>query len=76
MLADWKQGLWNVHIEGMRQGVHDHLVFGEGEVDFTDAFAGLRAANYTGGVYVELGRHSYDAVNAARKAKAFLEKFI
>jgi L-ribulose-5-phosphate 3-epimerase len=74
-LAEWKHVLWNVHIEDMRAGVHDHLMFGEGEVDFADVFAGLRAANYRGGVYVELSRHSYDAVNTARKAKAFLDRF-
>lgn len=75
-LADWKHVLWNVHIEDMRACVHDHLMFGEGEVDFADVFAGLRDANYTGGVYVELSRHSYDAVNTARKAKAFLDRFV
>jgi sugar phosphate isomerase/epimerase len=75
-LADWGQVLWNVHIEDMRRGVHDHLMFGEGEVDFADVFAGLRAANYTGGVYVELSRHSYDAVNTARKAKQFLDRHV
>ncbi len=75
-LAEWKHVLWNVHIEDMRAGVHDHLMFGEGEVDFADVFVGLRAANYTGGVYVELSRHSYDAVNTARKAKAFLDRFV
>jgi sugar phosphate isomerase/epimerase len=68
--------LFNVHIEDMRAGVHDHLMFGEGEVDFADVFAGLRAANYTNGVYVELSRHSYDAVNTARKAMAFLAPFL
>ncbi|HYH63617.1 MAG TPA: sugar phosphate isomerase/epimerase family protein, partial [Urbifossiella sp.] len=71
-LTDWKHVLWNVHIEDMRRGVHDHVMFGEGEVDFADVFAGLRAAVYAGGVYVELSRHSHDAVNTARKAKAFL----
>jgi sugar phosphate isomerase/epimerase len=71
-LTDWKHVLWNVHIEDMRRGVHDHVMFGEGEVDFADVFAGLRAAGYAGGVYVELSRHSHDAVNTARKAKAFL----
>jgi L-ribulose-5-phosphate 3-epimerase len=71
-LTEWKHFLWNVHIEDMRRGVHDHVMFGEGEVDFADVFAGLRAAGYDGGVYVELSRHSHDAVNTARKAKAFL----
>jgi len=74
-LTDWKHVLWNVHIEDMRSGVHDHLMFGEGEVDFADVFAGLRTAGYSGGVYVELSRHSYDAVNTARKAKAFLAPY-
>jgi sugar phosphate isomerase/epimerase len=74
-LQDWKHVLWNVHIEDMKRGVHDHLMFGEGEVDFADVFAGLRAANYTGGVYVELSRHSHDAVNTARKSKQFLDQF-
>ena len=75
-LEAWKHVLWNVHIEDMKRGVHDHLMFGEGEVDFADVFAGLRAANYAGGVYVELSRHSYDAVNTARKSIEFLKKWI
>jgi sugar phosphate isomerase/epimerase len=73
-LTTWKHVLWNVHIEDMRAGVHDHLMFGEGEVNFADVFTGLRKADYTDGVYVELSRHSYDAVNTARKAKAFLDR--
>ena len=39
-LRRWRELLWNVHIEDMRRGVHDHLMFGEGEIDF-----GPRAAN-------------------------------
>lgn len=75
-LADWKHVLWNVHIEDMRAGVHDHVMFGEGEVDFDDVFAGLCVANYAGGVFVELSRHSYDAVNTARMAKTFLDRYL
>lgn len=74
-LKEWKHILWNVHIEDMRRGVHDHIMFGEGEVDFADVFAGLREAGYDGGVYVELSRHSHDAVNTARKAKEFLDRY-
>lgn len=74
-LEEWKQILWNIHIEDMRRGIHDHLMFGEGEVDFADVFAGLRSANYVGGVFVELSRHSYDAVQTARKAKVFLDRY-
>src|SRR5207248_842547 len=34
VLRHWSGLLWNVHIEDMRRGVHDHLMFGEGEIDF------------------------------------------
>jgi len=75
-LVTWKDVLWNVHLDDMCGGTHDQLMFGEGEVDFADVFAGLREAGYDGGVYVELSRHSYDAVNTARKAKAFLDRYL
>jgi L-ribulose-5-phosphate 3-epimerase len=75
-LTRWKDILWNVHVEDMRRGVHDHLMFGEGEVDFEDVFNGLRAADYQGGVFVELSRHSHDAVNTARRAKEFLDRYV
>lgn len=73
MIITWKDWLWNVHIEDMRTGVHDHLLFGEGTVDFADVFGGLRQANYSGGVYVELSRHSHNAVVTARESLAFLK---
>jgi sugar phosphate isomerase/epimerase len=71
-LRRWREVLWNVHIEDMRWGVHDHLLFGEGEIDFGPVLAALREAGYAGGVHVELSRHSHDAVETARQALAFL----
>jgi L-ribulose-5-phosphate 3-epimerase len=70
----WKNWLWNVHIEDMRRGVHDHLMFGEGEMDFPPIFQALREIGYEGGVHVELSRHSHDAVNTATRAMQFLRK--
>jgi sugar phosphate isomerase/epimerase len=72
-LRRWQRLLWNVHIEDMRRGVHDHLMFGEGEIDFAGVLAALDDIGYSGGVYVELSRHSHDAVNTARRALAFLQ---
>jgi sugar phosphate isomerase/epimerase len=74
-LVKWKDVLWNIHLDDMRRGVHDHLMFGEGEVDFADVFTGLKAVGYAGGVYVELSRHSHDAVNTARKSLQFIRRF-
>jgi L-ribulose-5-phosphate 3-epimerase len=62
----------NVHIEDMRRGVHDHLMFGEGEIDFVPVMKALEEIGYKDGVHVELSRHSHDAVETARKAIAFL----
>ncbi len=72
----WKDWLWNVHIEDMRRGVHDHLMFGEGEMEFPPIFRALEEAGYAGGVHVELSRHSHDAVTTARKALEFMRNAI
>jgi len=69
----WSTLLWNVHIEDMRRGVHDHLMFGEGEIDFAPVLTALRHIRYGGGVYVELSRHSHDAVETARRALTWLK---
>ena len=71
-LRTWRNWIWNVHIEDMRRGVHEHLMFGEGEIDFPPLLACLQEIGYTGGVHVELSRHSHDAVETARRAIAFL----
>ena len=72
-LRRWKDCLWNIHIEDMRRGVHEHLMFGEGEIDFVPVLRTLDEIGYQGGVHVELSRHSHDAVETARKAIAFLK---
>jgi L-ribulose-5-phosphate 3-epimerase len=72
-LRKWRHLLGNVHIEDMRRGVHDHLMFGEGEIDFAPVLAALDEIGYAGGVHVELSRHSHNAVSTARRALAFLQ---
>jgi sugar phosphate isomerase/epimerase len=42
-IAEWSPRLFNVHIEDMRRGVHDHLPFGQGEIDFPPVLAALQA---------------------------------
>jgi sugar phosphate isomerase/epimerase len=64
--------LWNVHIEDMRRGVHDHLMFGEGEIEFGPVLRTLEEIGFGNGVHVELSRHSHNAVETARRALAFL----
>lgn len=71
-LERWSRQLFNIHIEDMRRGVHEHLMFGDGEIEFAPVMRKLREIGYVGGVHVELSRHSHDAVNTARRAYEFL----
>ena len=60
----WADRLVNIHIEDMRRGVHEHLMFGEGEIEFPPVFAALRQIRYSGLVSVELSRHSHEGPEA------------
>ena len=73
-IRKWGPQIINVHLEDMRVGLHEHLMFGEGEIDFSLVLAALRDADYQGGVHVELSRHSHDGPAAARTAWKFLRQ--
>lgn len=64
--------LVNVQIEDMRRGVHEHLEFGEGEIDFPPVLCALAGTGFSGPVCVELPRHSHAAPDVARRSLAFL----
>lgn len=71
-IVEWRKELRNVHIEDMCRGVHDHRMFGEGEMRFGPILAALDAIDYRGGAFVELSRHSHDAVRVAETSLEFL----
>ena len=73
-LRRWANRLCNIHIEDMRRGVHEHLRFGEGEIDFPPVIATLREIGYTGCVNVELSRHSHMAPEVLRESFEFLSR--
>ncbi|TQM57216.1 sugar phosphate isomerase/epimerase family protein [Humibacillus xanthopallidus] len=62
----------NVQIDDMRRGVHEHLPFGEGEVDFPPVLAALSAIDFRGLVAVELPRHPHAAPALAAASLDFL----
>ncbi|WP_433529424.1 sugar phosphate isomerase/epimerase family protein [Micromonospora sp. CA-263727] len=64
--------LVNVQIDDMRRGVHEHLEFGTGEIDFPPVLAALREVGYRGLVAVELPRHSHAAPAVAARSLDFL----
>ncbi|MDT0265708.1 sugar phosphate isomerase/epimerase family protein [Streptomyces sp. DSM 44915] len=69
-------GPWLAHvqIEDMRRGVHEHLPFGAGEIDFPPVLAALAATGYAGLVSVELPRHSHAGPQLAAESIEFLRK--
>ncbi len=72
----WSSRIVNVHIEDMRAGVHEHLMFGDGQIHFPPIIEALHEAAYGGGVFVELSRHGHDAPNIARRSLEFLGPLI
>jgi len=66
--------LRNVHLDDHRRGAHEHLLFGDGEIDFVPVMAALRRAAKGRDLpaTVELSRHSHDAVATSKRALSFL----
>ncbi|MGW4817510.1 sugar phosphate isomerase/epimerase family protein [Streptomyces sp. NPDC004227] len=69
--APW---LRHVQIEDMRRGVHEHLPFGDGEIDFPPVLAALAATGYQGLTVVELPRHSHAGPHHAELSLPFLRR--
>ena len=66
----------NIHLEDMKAAVHEHLPFGEGEINFPPVFQALRDINYQGAIHVELSRHSHDGPNMAKRSYEFLKPLV
>jgi len=67
--------LRNIHIEDIKGGVHEHRMFGEGEIDFPPVLRALHAAGYRGLINVELSRDSYRAPDVARRSLQLLRQW-
>ncbi len=60
--------LAHVHLDDSKHGVHEHLMFGSGELDLPATLGGLLDVGYTGLAAVELSRDSHRGPEAAREA--------
>ncbi|MFG2497662.1 sugar phosphate isomerase/epimerase family protein [Streptomyces sp. NPDC048441] len=69
--APW---LRHVQIEDMRRGVHEHLPFGDGEIDFPPVLEALASTGYQGLTVVELPRHSHAGPQLASHSIEFLRR--
>lgn len=75
-LREWRDLIWNIHIEDMNKGVHEHLRFGEGEIDFAPVMQSLGEIGYEGCVNVELSRQAHMAPEMLRESMAFLKPLV
>ena len=66
--------LGTVALEDMRRGVHEHLPFGEGDMDVPAVLRALRAIRFRGLVCVELSRESPRAHQMIPQALAYLRQ--
>lgn len=73
---DYRNDIVNIHLEDMKKDKHDHLFFGEGEMDFQEIFKRIQDINYSGQINIELSRHSHNAVETAKTAKKFLQDIV
>jgi L-ribulose-5-phosphate 3-epimerase len=60
--------LVNVHLDDIRNGVHEHLMFGHGDLDLGEALRALQETGYRGVASVELSRDSHRGAAAAQEA--------
>lgn len=75
-ITRWAQRIVNVHIEDMKAGVHEHLMFGDGEMRFAPIIDALAKVGYRGPLHVELSRHSHLAPETAKQAYDFLSPLV
>lgn len=73
-LSRYASRLAMVHADDARKGVHEHLFFGEGDLDWVAICDELRAMRFAGPVAVELSRHSHDAYATAARAISILRR--
>ncbi len=62
----------NIHIEDIRDRKHEHLMFGDGELDFVQILKVLSDNKYNGLINVELSRDSHRAPEVCRRSIEFL----
>ncbi|HMO15519.1 MAG TPA: sugar phosphate isomerase/epimerase family protein [Pirellulaceae bacterium] len=72
----YRDEMVNVHIEDMNAGIHDHLMFGDGQISFPPILAALKEIDYRGPINVELSRHSHNAYEIAKGSYLFLNSIM
>lgn len=72
-IRKWRGRIWNLHVEDIREKVHEHLVPGLGDIDFVPVFGALRETGYGGFLTLELYPYRSRPTWAGRKGLEYLK---
>lgn len=64
---EYKDRLVNIHLDDAIPYLHKHMELGDGELNFKKLKEALEQSQFSGGVCVELSRHSHCAVETVKK---------
>lgn len=73
-LLRMREELLHVHLDDIAGGVHEHRMFGEGDLDWPAVARSLKDIEFQGMAAVELSRDSYRGAQAAKQAFQFLKQ--
>lgn len=76
VIRTWASRLVHVHLDDAVAGIHEHRMFGEGQLDLPQTLAALAQVGFDGMAAVELSRHSHRGAEAAREAMQHLRAAI
>jgi sugar phosphate isomerase/epimerase len=66
----------HIHIEDIKNRVHDHKICGQGDMDFQSIFDAMRSIKYDGFVSLELYPYQDNPAQAGRESLYFLTKYL
>lgn len=68
IVRQWAPRLVHVHLDDIADGVHEHRMFGTGDLDLAETLKALVEVGYDGMAAVELSRDSHRGAQAAEEA--------
>lgn len=75
VLAAVAPQLAQVHLEDMRRGTHEHLLPGDGEIDFGSVLTAIENSGYRGPVCFELARSSHLGPLAVARCRQVFDRW-
>jgi len=76
MIREVGAHLVHVHLADIRDGVHRHRPFGEGDLDLEEVLSALSEVDYEGMAAVELSRDSHRGAQAAHEALSHIRAIL